>query len=211
MGNLVTSVMVFGTGAKGKAKRCKVCYKQKCECGGGSNSSQSRPARSQPVARSRAESQTALDADIELIATTPKSTKVRSGAKNTKARYQDPGVGNIPGDPLVCNPDREETDSGFAQGDRIQHGVRGLGTILGFFGEFVCVQYDKEPSGQHKYSHSKARKCLDFSSVAGGVISEEESSESESEQRARVVMADGRCSECMRQVAGDFKRLCECE
>ena len=190
---------------------CGSCYKQKCECGGGSsNSSQAKPARSAPAARSRAESQSALDADIELIATTPKSKKqqVRSGAKNSKARYNDPGADNIPGNPLACNPDREPTDSGFAQGDRIEHGTRGVGTVLGFFGEFVCVQYDREAGGQHKYTWVKARKCLDFSSVAGGVESEEESSEEES---ARVVMADGRCSECMRQVAGDFKRLCECE
>ena len=209
--------MVFGSG--GKLKRCKVCYKQKCECGGSSNSSQAKPAakpaRSAPVARSRAESQSALDADIESIATTPKSSKkvqaVRSGAKNTKSRYSDPGADNIPGDPLACNPDREPTDSGYAQNDRIEHGTRGVGTVLGFFGEFVCVQYDREPNGQHKYTWTKARKVLDFSSQAGGVMSAEESSESESEAPARVVMADGRCSECMRQISGDFKRLCECE
>ena len=37
------------------------------------------------------------------------------------------------------DPDREETDSGFAQNDRVHHAKRGVGTVTGFFGEFVCV------------------------------------------------------------------------
>ena len=64
------------------------------------------------------------------------------------------------------NPDREETDSGFAQNDRVFHEKRGPGTITGFFGEFVMCQFDSEPHGQHKYSHDKARRCLCFPDAA---------------------------------------------
>ena len=57
---------------------------------------------------------------------------------------------------------REETDSGFAQGDRIHHDKRGPGEVTGFFGEYVMCQFDSEPHGQHKYTHDKARKALCF-------------------------------------------------
>jgi len=73
--------------------------------------------------------------------------------------------------PAVASPEAEEegegeerepTDSGFAQNDRVIHAKRGAGKINGFFGEFVLVQYDSEPQGQHKYTHHKARSCLTF-------------------------------------------------
>jgi len=200
--------MVFGTSAAGKAKRCKVCYKQKCECGGASAARA--PA---PAARSRAESQSALDADIAMIETTPRSNKAPR-AKNNKARYTDPGADNIPGNPNACNPDREPTDSGFAQNDRVVHGTRGVGTVLGFFGEFVCVQYDTGPVGQHKYTWPKARKVLDFSTKAGGPPAEAPppaenvSCCAPSSGSMNVITAANGveiCADCMARVA-----LCKC-
>ena len=115
-----------------------------------------RPAQ-QPEPRSRAESQSALDADIEEIRTTPRSTKPK------KAPVAASGPDSIPGNPLKCNPDREPTDSGFAQQDRVVHATRGAGTVLGFFGEFVMVQYDNEPHGRHKYTWSKAQRSAIYS------------------------------------------------
>jgi len=65
------------------------------------------------------------------------------------------------------DPDREETDSGFAQNDRVHHAKRGPGVVTGFFGEYVQVQFDSEPHGQHKYNHKKARSALCFPDAAG--------------------------------------------
>jgi len=205
MGDINRATMGFGTG--GKLKRCKDCYKQKCECGGASAARA--PA---PAARSRAESQSALDADIAMIETTPRSNKAPR-AKNNKARYTDPGADNIPGNPNACNPDREPTDSGFAQNDRVVHGTRGVGTVLGFFGEFVCVQYDIGPVGQHKYTWPKARKVLDFSSKAGGPPdeapppAENVSCAAPSGSMKVITAANGVeiCADCMARVA-----LCKC-
>merc|ERR1711865_71128 len=183
--------MVFGQG--GKLKRCRVCMRQTCECG--------TSAAPKQQARNRAESQSALDADIRLIETTPRSSK------NNVA---DTGPDDIPGNPLACNPDREETDSGFAQNDRVEHAKRGVGTVIGFFGEFVKVQYDTGPVGQHKYTHSKARKALVFSSKKGAAPSEAPAPPAQNDSSAPAVsgsqkIVNGRCSECMRRAD-----LCSC-
>ena len=60
------------------------------------------------------------------------------------------------------NPDREETDSGFAQGDRVKHDSRGPGVVSGFFGEFVVVHFDSEKDEEFQYDHADARKKLSF-------------------------------------------------
>lgn len=64
--------------------------------------------------------------------------------------------------PLAAGDDeREEVgDTGLAQNDRVSHPKRGLGQVVGFYGEFVCVAFDNEPGGQHKYSYSKCVKTL---------------------------------------------------
>jgi len=54
--------------------------------------------------------------------------------------------------------ERDETDSGFAQWDRVKHTKRGLGRVIGFFGEFVMVQFDDEPQGRHKYTWDQAKR-----------------------------------------------------
>ena len=63
---------------------------------------------------------------------------------------------------VPTRPDREETDSGFAQGDRIKHDSRGPGTVTGFFGEFVVVHFDSEKDEEFQYDHDDARKKLAF-------------------------------------------------
>ena len=59
-------------------------------------------------------------------------------------------------------PGREETDSGFAQGDRVKHDSRGPGVVSGFFGEFVVVHFDSEKDEEFQYDHDDARKKLSF-------------------------------------------------
>jgi len=86
--------------------------------------------------------------------------------KKTPEKAEAPSeIGGV--DPMKANPDREETDSGFAQNDCVFHAKRGEGTVRGFYGEFVLVQFESEPHGQHKYTHEKARKVLVFSDGSG--------------------------------------------
>ena len=56
--------------------------------------------------------------------------------------------------------EHEEASSGFAKGEKLTHAKRGAGKVIGFFGEFVCVQFEGEPHGQHKYSHQKVQRAL---------------------------------------------------
>jgi len=66
-----------------------------------------------------------------------------------------------PPPPAEDDDEREEVgDTGLAQNDRVSHPKRGLGQVVGFYGEFVCVNFDNEPGGQHKYSYAKCIKTL---------------------------------------------------
>lgn len=40
----------------------------------------------------------------------------------------------------------------------VVHTKRGQGVVRGFYGEFVLVQFDDEPHGQHKYTWDQAHK-----------------------------------------------------
>ena len=91
----------------------------------------------------------------------PSLSPVRASQSSPKKSFENPSSesylsGCVDGDDEPT--EREETDSGFAQWDRVEHTKRGLGRVIGFFGEFVMVQYDDEPHGKHKYSWEQAKK-----------------------------------------------------
>ena len=98
---------------------------------------------------------------LEKLKLTGETADAKPGAAAAAAAAGEPAGPEIRGK-KPDRPGREETDSGFAQGDRVKHDSRGPGVVSGFFGEFVVVHFDSEKDEEFQYDHDDARKKLSF-------------------------------------------------